>query len=203
MSMIKKMATAGAVAAMGLGLSAASASAAFDLTGGAYTGNEVGSHVFTAGGYPVTCTTAVFTGNTDNVPTNAASTDFTPDYDNCDLAGFPADVTISGPWRLTVTGVHSAGPPAVYSGDIELLSGSSIKIDVPILGCEVTVTTPQTFNHGRGNSLLGTDNGASFSLAASVQGINYTTNGLCPFGDGSDGSYVGEVAIDGVGVDIV
>lgn len=201
MSMIKKIATAGAVAALGLGLGAASASA-YDLTGGSYTATNasLGDHSFTAGGYTVICTGASFAGDTEN-GANAASTNFVPTYSGCDLIGLPASVTTSGPWTLQVTGGSSPN----YTGEIAIPGSSSVQIDVPDLGCEIYITTPATFAHGASSSygtnvLTGTTSGSGTLLNADVYNISYTTNGLCPFGDGDDGQYQGAVNAPGVGV---
>lgn len=185
MSMIKKIATAGAVAVMGLGLGAASASAtnATDISGGAYSGSGSAQHTFIVdGSYTIACD-ASFSGNTEN-GANAVQTIFTPAFSNCDFFGFPADVTISGGWTLNVGTLLSASPE-VYGGSIVIPNTSSIQIDVPLVGCEVYISTPQTFTSG----VTGTDTNAGVDIDGDVTGISYTTNGSCPFGNGSTGEY--------------
>lgn len=210
MSLMKKIATAGAVAAMGLGLGAASASAVtYDLTGGSYEGIATEDHTFTVGGaYTITCDThggnpTTFTGDTESP--GGPSTNFTPDYSDCDFFGFPASVTINSPWLLTVTGNTSTSN---FTGEINIPdnAGHEVIIKVPLVGCEVYVNGSQTFKDGvGGTSLSGDEVGSDFELNAEVNGIIYTTNGSCPFGSGSDGVYQtnGAVTIEGVGVTII
>lgn len=172
MKLMQKLATAGAVAAMGLGLGAASASA-YSISGGAYTGTATAQHTFTIdGAYTISCD-AEFNG----VATGAASTDFTPSFTNCDFFGFPADVTPTGDWRLTVTG----GGSGSYTGEIELLG--DVDIAVPIADCYVNVQSGQVFADGvNGNILTGDQIGSDVALVGDVNGISWTSSGTgCPW----------------------
>lgn len=199
MSMIKKMATAGAVAVMGLGLGAASASA-YAISGGSYVGTASADHSFTVGGaYTIECPAGdtTFTGNANGT----ATTSFTPAYgSNCSFFGLPAQVTQSGTWSITV----NAGPDGLgwYTGSIHIPSGSVTTIEVPLAGCTVTVTGTQSFAHGSGGNVGRAKNvTGGTQLEAAVNNIAYTASG-CPFSSGSDGTYNtnGPVNIPGVTV---
>jgi hypothetical protein len=199
MSMIKKIATAGAVAAMGLGFGAASASAySIDALPPnsnpfMYTSVDSSTHTFTVGGaYQITCDVASFTGDA----TGAATTAFAPTYTNCTFFGFPASVTAHGPWSITVTG----GSGSNFTGQVDIPSTSSVTISVPIAGCNVTVPGGQTFANGVGNNVGTADNVAGgVELTAIADGIVYNASG-CPFSSGTDGIYDtgGVVEIPGI-----
>jgi len=199
MSMIKKMATAGAVAVMGLGLSAASASA-YAISGGSYVGTATNDHSFTVGGaYTITCPKAdtTFTGTA----TGAASSNFTPAYGlNCNFFGLPAQVTQSGTWAITVTSGPTSG---FYGGDIHIASTSTTTIEVPLAGCTVTVTGTQLLQNGVGGNVIRARNvtPTGIQLEANVNNIAYTASG-CPFSSASDGTYNtnGFVDISGITV---
>mgnify|MGYP001382616741 CR=1 FL=1 len=194
---------AGAVAALGLGVSAGAAHAiSIDGIRGNpfnYTGVQTTQHRFAVnrGNIVVTCTTATFTGTA----TGAAWTDFQPTYSGCtfNLAGtpLPATVTVSSPWRLTAL-TTSGG---ISTGSIDLLS-SRTTIRVPLLGCEVYVDGPQTFTHGDANGSIGTSRhiGTGELLTVVAEGVRYTVNNPinCTFGSGSDGRY--HTGVDGVDI---
>lgn len=200
MSMIKKMATAGAVAVMGLGLGAASASA-YSITsagsGGSYTSVSSSSHVFTVGGgvYSIGCSSAVFSG----VATGADNTSFTPAYSGCTFFGFPATVSQSGTWNIKVTGDSGV----TYFGEILIPSGTTTTINVPIAGCTVTVSgggSGQLFQNGVNGNIgeavnYGSPPNTGIYLDAEVNGVVYTASG-CPFSSGSDGTYTTGGSVD-------
>ncbi|MBF6619402.1 MAG: hypothetical protein ITG02_04130 [Patulibacter sp.] len=197
--MFKMRKLAGIIAAAILGASVAAASAsAYDITGGSYVGSSTAPHSLTFGGvYTVTCHVD-FAGHTENVVGDTAATDMTPAYSNCDFFGLPATVTSAAPIRLKVT---ADWPPFSLSIDLYILG---IKlIEIPIVGCQVAVSSPQSLLDGTGgNSIVGANVGSDFEWGASVQNIAYTTNGACPFGSGSDGAYDtnGPVTLQGVSV---
>ncbi len=194
MKLTQKLATAGAVAAMGLGLGAASASA-YAISGGEYTGTATAPHTFTVGNgnYTISCDIATFTGDA----TGAATTAFTPTYDDCTFFGFPADVVQDGPWSLTAT----SGPDGTgaYGGTMEIPAGTSTTINVPVAGCSVVVSGYQDFTSG----LIARNfaSGTGVELSGGVTGVTYTASG-CPFASGTDGTYStnGNVTIPGITV---
>lgn len=197
MKLISKIAAVAVAAVLGTFGLVVSASA-YDLTGGSYTGSGSAAHTLTFGGaYTLSCD-ADYAGNTENVTGDAAATDMTPTYSNCAFFGFPATMVSASPVRLKVT---ASWPPLSVSLDLFILG---IKlIEIPIIGCQVSISSPQSLLHGSGgNSILGANVSSSFQWSASVQNISYTTNGLCPFGSGSDGTYDtnGVVTLSGVNV---
>lgn len=128
---------------IGSGLVASAASASWDLTGGTYSGagTTASSFEFDNGTFIVRCTVSL-SGNSDNVPASTAATDFTPSFPNCNFFGFPAIVT-SDPWQLTVV----SGASGTYTGQIALTAGRTVVVDIPVIGCTATLTTPRTFVH--------------------------------------------------------
>lgn len=206
MSMTSRLATAMAVAAVGLGLGATNASAyRIDGISGnpfVYSGTAGAAHTYTTGEFfQLECPTkdTTFTGIADG----AAMTVFTPSYggeEACSFLGYPATVEQTGTWELTV----NAGPngTAEYNGDITIPAGTSTTVTVPILGCSWTVSGPQTFAHGvNGNNLRADDYGGGVFLEAAVYGISYVAAG-CPFLSGNDGQYRtnGVVTIPGIAI---
>lgn len=203
MSLIKKIATASVVAAAGLGVAAANASAVTGITGGPhYTGVATQTHTFTvAEFYTIECPAedTTFTGDVDG----SVTTSFTPYYggeDACSFFGFPATVEQDGEWDITLT----SGPDGSgnYNGTIHIPSGTSTTISVPIVGCNVTVSGTQSFAHGSGGNIGQARNwgsGTGVDLEATVNGVSYTASG-CPFSSGSDGAYStnGVVSIPGI-----
>lgn len=206
MNLISKIATAGAVAAMGLGLSAAGASANIALDydnavapGGHYTGTQVGINSFTAGTATVTCTGATFTGDTDDATTTKIP--FRAGYSGChvNFAGFqvPATVTTHSDWELEyVSGSAASG----ITADVNIkapASGPAVTIQVPAIGCTISVAAQSGLS-----SVDATNNASptSVDLSASVSGIAYTATSGClgvP-SSGSDATYVGDVHIPGI-----
>lgn len=196
--------TAGAIAALGLGVSAGAAQAiSIDgITGNPfnYTGFQTTQHRFSVnrGNVVVTCRTATFTGTV----TGDAWTDFQPTYDDCtfNLAGgrLEATVEVDGTWRLTAL-TTSGG---ASTGQIRLGS-SRATIRVQAIGCEVYVDGPQTFTHGDANGSVGrsTNIGTGELLTVVAEGVAYTVNDptRCFFGAGTDGRY--DTGTDGVYID--
>ncbi len=198
MKLINKLATAGAVAVMGLGLGAVSASAniALDNTDptGAFTGTG-SNHTFAAGDLTVTCVDATFTGNSNNATTTLIP--FHAEYDDCtvDLAGIPlpALVTTNSDWDLDYASGSIAGNNLLADVIITPAgSGPAVQIDVPDFGCSIDIDAQS------GLSSVAASNGISGAeLAAAVSGIAYTTD--CPLIDPSGfGGYEGDVVIPGV-----
>lgn len=198
MTMFKKLATAGAVAVIGLGVSVASASA-YAISGGSYVGTAASNHTYTnAGAYTIDCPAGdtTFSGTA----TGSDTTIFTPAYgSNCNFFGLQALVTQSGTWSLRVTGGPSAG---WYTGELTIPSGTSTSINIPLMGCTQVVSGAQTFTHGVGGDVIRFRNvTAGVQLEASVNNIAYTASG-CPIFSGTDGTYStnGPVDIPGITV---
>ncbi|MBF6620462.1 MAG: hypothetical protein ITG02_09565 [Patulibacter sp.] len=214
MSIIKKIATAGAVAIMGLGVSAASASAySIDGISGNpyhYTGIATSSHSFTVGGaYTISCpaNNTTFTGVADGSDTTAFTPYFGADENSpngtgyvCEFFGLPARVEQDGPWSITVDN----GPDidGWYTGEVEIPAGTSTTISVTLAGCSVRVDGQQTFAHGvNGNVARAKNVSGGVELEAEVNGIAYTQTG-CPFPDGNDGQYRTNGVVDIPGIEI-
>ncbi|MBF6620461.1 MAG: hypothetical protein ITG02_09560 [Patulibacter sp.] len=214
MSLIKKLAMAGAVAIMGLGVGATSASAASidGISGNPYhyTGFATNDHSFSMGGaYTITCPAnfTTFSGVADGT----ATTDVAPYYGGneaspngtgyvCEFFGLPVRVQQHGSWSASVTG----GPDLAgwYTGQIHIPSGSSTTIEIPIMGCSYRVAGPQTFAHGvNGNIARARNVSGGVELEALVNGIAYTQTG-CPFPDGNDGGYSTNGVVDIPGIEI-
>lgn len=198
MKMVSRVATAGAVAAVSLGLGAASA-AAYSVSGGSYVGQATADHTFTvAGMYTITCPAAgiTFTGTA----TGAASSSFTPHWgSNCNFFGLPASVTQSGQWTETVTSGPIGG---VYGADFHIPSTATTTLEVPLAGCTVTITGTQSFSNGSGGTSTTTRNVAGGAEAGiRVEGLAYAASG-CPFSSGTDGTYSsnGNISIPGITV---
>lgn len=199
MAKMRGIATAGAIAVIGLGVGVPGASA-YSISGGAYTATPTVDHSMTvAGAYTVTCPAAqtAFSG----VATGADSTAFTPSYGStgaCNVFGYPVTILQSGTWIFKVT----SGPDAsgFYGAEVQIPFGTTTTISVPIAGCTTTTTGSQTFQNGIGGNVVRVRNTSSGAqIEASVNGIAYSASG-CPFSSGSDGVYstVGVVDVPGV-----
>lgn len=194
MKLSGKLAAAAVVAVAGLGVSTSSASA-YTLTTH-LTGSGSAQHTITFDGmYTASCDVA-FTGTS-----SGASIAFDFNYANCDFFGFPADVTTAGSWGLLVTGGSSPN----FTGQITLPSASVVTLDVPIMGCQVSFTTPQTLSHGSGGNAITMTNVASptsVDLEASLK-LPYTSNGACGFSLSGTAEYEtnGPVRIAGLTID--
>lgn len=181
--MMGKLVVAGAVAAVGLGVSAAGASA-YSLLGGAYLTTPSATHAATVAGsvYTVSCGAVEFEG----AATGLASTDFVASHSGCGFFGFPATVTQSGDWQFTVIGTNGAG---IYFGRIDIPAGASSTFDMPMTGCTVVVSGPQSVVHGFGDSYIeATNSGGGLEVGAVLNGLVYTASG-CPFSSGADLTY--------------
>lgn len=170
-----------------LGASAPGVSA-YSVSGGTYTGTATDDPTFTVGGfYEITCPMAwtTFAGTATGWPV----TYFRPYYGgigDCDFFGFPADVTQDGSWGLTV----SAGPTGsgIYTGSLHLPAATTTTIEIPIVGCTVTITGTQHLAHGSGwNAVTAFNVWGGIAVAYGVDGVAYSASG-CPFSSGSDGS---------------
>lgn len=199
MNTMTRIATAAALAAVGMGASASIASAyTLDPPSTSFTGTNsgLGNHIFTAGGAPVSCSSASFAGAT---PASGPTASFKATYTGCTLTlgGIPlsATVTTNSNWDLTVTG--GTGP---WTGDVSITSGSphAVVIRVPAVGCELYVDAA---NNGTLSQVTGTNTTPTgVRLVANVVNISYTQNGSClgvP-ASGSNATYTGSVQINGV-----
>jgi hypothetical protein len=186
MRRLNRTITAVAATAAALSVGATSASA-YSISGGSYTGTATSDHTFTIGGaYTVSCSGTTYSGTA----TGAASTSFTPAYSGCTFFGFPASITVSGSSTLTADG-DSGG---IYH--VSYHSSSTITIEVPIAGCDVTISGTRYFTAGSAQNY-----GSGIELELSYSGTSYTASG-CPFPSGSDGTYEsnGPVTVPGITV---
>lgn len=202
--MLKKTLVVAATTLALAGATATGASAAYDLTGGSYTASG-GEQTFYFGGgsYAVSCDGASWSGNTDNVSGDPASTTFTPVFSNCQLAGhnYPMVATVSNPWKLTVTG-QSGSSFGVRLGSS---SGTLVEFAHPLhaaypafFPCKVTFSVTGS---GQAGDLLTDAAGATWQTGSSP--VAYQSTG-CPYdGTGTDGGYAGNTTLPGVGVDVL
>ncbi len=187
--MLRKLASAAAIAAFGLGVGAGSASG-YSLLGGPYLGSAAAANTATVGGaYTLSCGAVEFSGSA----TGSATTEFVAAHSDCTYFGFPALVTQSGEWEFTVIGDDGFG---TYAGRIDIPAGASSTTSLPITGCTVTVEGPQSIS----DSLVQVVNGSSgLAVSVSLSGIGYTASG-CPFSSGTDLSYASNGPIEVPGV---
>lgn len=189
--MFGKLALAGALAATGMAV-CASGAVAFSLSGGAYGATATSANTATVGGgaYAMSCSTATFAGEA----TGAATTKFVAIHDGCSFFGYPATVTQSGDWEFTVTSTDGAG---TYYGRLDIPAGASSTTSIPLAGCTVTVTGPQSVSGILSSNYIG-----GLNVSAYMSGMSYTAFG-CPFGSGSDLSYstgVNPITVPGITV---
>lgn len=201
MHLIGRAAAVGAVVAAAVGLGASSASA-YAISGistnpSSYTSASSSTHKFHVGGgmYSVDCSAVSYGGTASG----AYFTVFTPSFTGCTFLGFPATVTQSGTWSVGVTGDDGSG---TYTGDFFIHLLSTTTINVPLVGCTMTVTGGQLFDNGVNGDVVtvqnyGSPNGVLMRVLA--HGLVYTASG-CPLSGGADGTYTtgGNVNIPGV-----
>lgn len=201
MNRFSRLATVGAVVAVGIGAGATTAGA-YSISGGAYVGSATATHAWTFGGvYTTTCPAFVTTyaGNA----TGAGTTSFTPDFGGagaCDLFGYSSSVTQVGSWNLEViSGPDGSG---FYYGELTVPAGTSTMADTPIAGCAATVSGPQTFRHGISSTVIRMANvTGGISLEMDLNGIAYGASGTC-FTPGTGGMYSTNGVVDIPGVTI-
>lgn len=180
------VAAAGAAAICGVGAAGASA---FAISGGPYIGTNTGPVSFTFdSAYSFDCDTVTYDGNA----TGAASTSFTPAFDDCSFFGLPATASQSGTWSAAVTSGPSGGS---YTGSLSIPNSSTTTLSVPLTGCTVTIDGPQSF----GGSTTFTNTIPGVGIQITVAPISYTAVG-CPFSSGSHGHYAAIIDLPGVTV---
>jgi hypothetical protein len=197
MGIKRKVAAAIAVAAIGVGAAAGTASA-ITITGGpAVSATWSNGATFTlAGAYTMTCDGG-FAGTVSGTATMSVQ----PDFMNCVIGGMAATFDSPDDLELTITGTGSSTGMFVYS--VGLPAGTSMTVGLPLAGCELTVSGPQTLAHGVGGAvfparLMSSPSGVL--LEATANGIDYTTNGMCPVSAGTDGTFSsdGPAIIEGI-----
>lgn len=179
-----------------LGANAPGASA-YSITGGSYTGTATSDPTFTvADAYTITCPAALSTfGGT---ATGWSVTYFRPSFggvDDCEFFGFPAEVQQDGSWGLTVTNGPSAN--GFYTGDLHIPVSTTTTIEVPTVGCTVTITGTQNFGHGIGWNVVRAFNlMGGIGVALDVVGAAYKATS-CPFSSGTDGEFTATFVASG------
>jgi len=192
------IATAGAVAVVGLGVSAAGASG-YSISGGSYVGTSTSNPSWTNGGaYTIDCPAADAT--LSGIATGADATVFTPAYgSNCNFFGLPVTVAQSGTWSLRVVGGPSAG---WYTGELTIPAGTSTTVSMPLAGCTQVVSGPQVIANGVGGNIVRFRNvTGGVQLEAAVNNIAYSASG-CPFASGTDGTYNSNGSVDIPGITV-
>lgn len=193
MKKITRIAGLAAFAVVGLAASASGASAYSYSTH--FTGTNVGAHVMTASGVPVSCSGASYSGNS---PVSGATVQFHPTYSGCTatLAGVPFSATITAASDWAATPLAGVGP---FTGSISILaapSGNALTIAVPAVGCAVYANA-QTLSTLTMTNVAPTN----VRISANVSNISYTQNGMCPgipATGGTTASYTGIVEIPNV-----
>jgi hypothetical protein len=155
---------------------------------------------------PVGCNDAIVTGHTGALTqaTWAAVTITTQTYNNCSMAGFFVNVTPS-------EGCHTAaGRPVLHGmgvnaataiGALTLPATCSIEIDVPIMGCTMTVTGGQTIGNGTAGAggidwtNLSPKSAAHFNNADIPVVDSNGMGALCPAAGTHTGTLSGDYAI--------
>ena len=173
-----------AAATLGLGASAAGASAAYSISGGSYTGTATSVHQFSIGGAVFGCNSVTSSGTA----TGAASSSFTPSYSGCTMDAMgtvlPVTVTVNAQWTMTVTGGPVSGAYGVAFQVGAVSAGHSVVISLPDLACEFYVDPqPLPLTGGSANNFV---TGTGVNLRASVSGISYTSAGPCPLAPSGD-----------------
>lgn len=188
----------GALAAVGAGLGASAASG-YSISGGSYVGTpEVAVTATFDGVYTTDC--GASSSSYWGTASGAASTNFTPSFGGCSWVGFPATVSQSGAWSITVTG----GPDfqGWYTGTLYIPSGTTTSFNAPVAGCTTTVSGAQSFSDGVGGNVVRIRNTSLGATAEyTVFGVVYTASG-CPYSSGTNGvlSSNGSIRFYGVSV---
>lgn len=98
--------------------------------------------------------------------------------------------------------VGGPGAGGWYTGRVDIPAGASSTTQVPLTGCEVTVSGAQSFLHGTGSNVVRLRNATGgVELEVSLDGMTYTTTG-CPFLGGSDLVYQSNGAISVPGITV-
>lgn len=181
-----RVAAAVAMASIGAGAVATSASASWDITGGNYSVN-LGSVGFTLDGvYTTSCTSTTMAGNTDNVVGEPEASRFTMNFSACNFFGLPATMSTLDPWKLVVTGGGFGG----YSTNVQLESGSAIYISIPAASCSITIDGPQSFvNAAPDRSGLLMVGGPATYFTLYTESLVWTANTGCLIGTGGTASF--------------
>lgn len=199
MGIKRKVAAAIAVAAVGVGGLAASATAAYDLTGGPFT-VTTGYTSFTAAGiYDVECSDATYVGDTDNVPGDPASMEFTPSFSNCqETPGYPMVAKVPNPWKLTVVGEQY---PGTYDVRVDAPGGVLVEFEFPIPAiypCRSSYMAPPG---GLTGEIV---EGSSEITWTNLDSVEYDVRDCMFVGSGPWGSFVSDpVTFPGVQVDVL
>lgn len=191
--MLKKTLVVAATLALAAATTA-SASADYDITGGDYAGTSEAAPSFTIGGaYTMTCASVSFTGNTENVPGDPASTLLTPSFSGCeDYLGVPMTASVPDPWKISVVGSHYYGYPVTLG-----TAGDTLVEFTNLWGCKVAFKG----SIGMQDSALSISGGLGWE--GSLYDVTYETNPACPYASGADGAFHlnGRVVFPGIGVD--
>lgn len=197
MGIISKCAIAATVAAIGVGAASTTASA-ITITGGpAVSATWDAWPTFTvAGSYTVSCEGG-FAGSV----TGATTMSIRPSFTNCENFGFEVLMDWFGDLELNV----KSGAAGYYYYEVGIPSGTVMTLSMPVVGCEVSVSGPQTIGAGMGvvgtmyNALMPA---ASVILDANADGIAFTTNNACPFSDDDQGTFSsnGNATIEGISI---
>jgi len=152
------------------------------------TGTSTNTHVFSAGGANVECTSATFNG-TSTLKTEATQT-VHPTYSGCTFIGEPATVDTTG--CNYVFGSETVG--GKLPAEIECTTGYSIKVTTP--GCTLTFAAQK--NTG---GLTVTNEGAGSTRdtkTVSETGATFSKSGpLCFLVSGTTGTYKGTTTVKG------
>lgn len=157
------------------------------------TGTQSGTHKFVANGNEVTCATTKFHASIANGDKTAT---VTPTYENCHiifLFTFNATVTTTG-CDYHLSDLTTGGPEYTAKVGIQCEAGKSIKVDVPVAGCHLTIGshTPSTPTVDVTNMAGSPDD---VTINATVGGISFTSSGGPCGPSGAGATYTGNTTV--------
>jgi hypothetical protein len=161
------------------------------------TGTQEGTHVFTAEGNEVTCTTATFLGTQKDL--TATELTINPTYTGCKFGSLNATVdTANCHYIFDDETTPSTGDAHVYS---DCTTGN---IKITMSGCTISIDNDQTLNGVAYDNV--NNNGGNtreVTVTATVSAINYSASGFgCGLagiktGAHTDGTYTGNTIVTG------
>lgn len=186
MGIISKCAAVAVAAAIAVGASASAASAITISGGPTFTAAWDSSPTMSLGGVYQTSCTGGFSGTV----TGGTTMTIQPDLE-CTNTGFP--VAFDAPDGLELEIVSGPDGFGIYGYTVTVPSGTAVVASMPIAGCTVTVSGPQTLGSGLVAPVGYMQNVLSgglpaIELDASVGSIAYTASG-CPVGSDTNGTF--------------
>jgi hypothetical protein len=177
--------------------------------GGAVTLASTNSSLAVSGGGTVSCNTSTISGTAPSTTATWLSFPVTLSYSGCTAFFFPASVTV--PANCSATGANPIRLDAMYNqaaapqgvGLVTIPAGCDITVEIPSIGCDLTVAGPQTIgNGGTGTGGISWTNGnSSTRSSASLNSATLPTiesNGVgfgCPSAGAHSGTLTGTYSV--------